>query len=343
MENKSFKALVVRQGEGKNFTRDIEEKHIEDLPQGDVIIHVLYSSLNYKDALSAAGNKGVSKNYPHTPGIDAAGLVVDSKVPEFKPGDRVIVTGYDLGMNTAGGLEEYIRVPAGWVVRLPANLSLKEAMIYGTAGFTAGLSVLKLTRTGLSPEDGEVLVTGATGGVGSIAMRIMAKIGYKVVAAAGLMSGEEFAEWEQRLKEVGAFRVIPASEVNDTSGRPMLHQKWPGAIDTVGGDVLSTVIKEISYCGAVTTCGNIGGAELHLNVFPFILRGVTLIGIDSVECPMEDTRLYVWQKLATDWKLDNLEDMLTEVPLEKVEDRIQKLLNKESKGRTLVKVSEGSD
>jgi acrylyl-CoA reductase (NADPH) len=342
MENKAFKALVVREGEDKTFTRAIEEKRIEDLPPGDVTIHVLYSSLNYKDALSAAGNKGVSKYYPHTPGIDAAGTVVDSQVPEFKAGDEVIVTGYDLGMNTAGGLEEYIRVPAGWIVSLPDTLSLKEAMIFGTAGFTAGLSVMKLTQTGLLPQDGEVLVTGATGGVGSIAMRIMAKLGYQVVAAAGLMSDDEFAEWEQRLKSLGASRVIPASEVNDTSGRPLLHQKWAGAIDTVGGDVLSTVVKQLNYCSCVTTCGNIGGAELHLNVFPFILRGVVLIGVDSVECPMEDTRLYVWKKLASDWKLDNLEDMVTEVPLEKVEERIEKLLNKESKGRTLVKVSKNS-
>jgi acrylyl-CoA reductase (NADPH) len=341
MENKAFKALVVREGENKTFTRAIEEKSIEDLPPGDVVIQVVYSSVNYKDALSAAGNRGVSKNYPHTPGIDAAGIVAESKVPEFKVGDEVIVTGYDLGMNTAGGLEEYIRVPAGWVVELPQGLNLEESMIFGTGGFTAGLSVMKLTQTGLMPADGEVLVTGATGGVGSIAMRIMAKIGYQVVAAAGLMSDEEFQEWEKRLKELGASRVIPASEVNDTSGRPLLHQKWAGAIDTVGGDVLATVVKEVDYCSSVTTCGNIGGAELNLTVYPFILRGVTLIGVDSVECPM-NTRLSVWEKLATDWKLDNLRDMVTEVALLGVEDRIEKLLNKESKGRTLVKVSEAS-
>jgi acrylyl-CoA reductase (NADPH) len=340
MENKAFKALVVREGENKTFTQAIEEKKIDDLPPGDVIIQVLYSSVNYKDALSAAGNKGVSKNYPHTPGIDAAGIVAESKVPEFKVGDEVIVTGYDLGMNTAGGLEEYVRVPAGWVVRLLQGLSLRETMIYGTAGFTAGLSVMKLTETGLKPEDGEVLVTGATGGVGSIAMRIMAKIGYQVVAAAGLMSDEEFEEWEKSLKNLGASRVIPASEVDDTSGRLLLRQKWAGAIDTVGGNVLSTTVKEINYCGSVTTNGNIGGAELNLTVYPFILRGVTLIGIDSVECPM-DTRLRVWNKLASDWKLDNLGDMVTEVPLAGVEEMIEKLLNKEAKGRTLVKISEG--
>ena len=340
MENKPFKALVVREGEEKTFTRQIEEKHIDDLPPGDVIIKVLYSSVNYKDALSASGNRGVTRKYPHTPGIDAAGIVAESDAPQFSPGDKVIVTGYDLGMNTAGGLEEYVRIPAGWVVPLPPNLSLKEAMIYGTAGFTAGLSVMKLLQTGIRPGDGEVLVTGATGGVGSIAMRIMVKLGYQVVAAAGLMSDEGFVEWEEKLKALGASRVIPASEVDDASGRPMLHQKWPGAIDTVGGNVLATVVKEISYCGAVTTCGNTGGVELNLNVFPFILRGVTLIGIDSVECPMEDTRLAVWDKLATDWKLDNLEDLLTEVSLEKVEERIQLLLDRQSKGRTLVKISE---
>lgn len=338
MENKSFKALVVREGEDKAFTRSIESKNIEDLPEGDVVIKVLYSSVNYKDALSASGNRGVTRNYPHTPGIDAAGVVEESGDSDFSPGDEVIVTGYDLGMNTSGGLAEYIRVPASWVVRLPSSLSLKEAMIYGTAGFTASLSMMKLNEAGVKPGDGDILITGASGGVGSIAMRILAKIGYTVVAAAGLMEDSEFPQYEEKLRSLGASRVVPASEVDDESGKLMLKEKWAGVIDTVGGNILATVIKETRYLGVVTTCGNAGGHELNLNVYPFILRGVSLLGVDSVECPM-DIRLKVWEKIAGEWKLDDLEDYTTEISLDEVEERIQLLLNKASKGRAVVKIS----
>ena len=337
MENKSFKALVVREGEGKVFTRQIETKAIEDLPAGDVIIKVLYSSVNYKDALSASGNRGVTRNFPHTPGIDAAGVVEESASGDFSTGDEVLVTGYDLGMNTSGGLAEYVRVPAAWVVRLPKNLTLKEAMTYGTAGFTAALSVTRLTEAGVKPDDGEVLVTGATGGVGSIATRILAKLGYTVVAAAGLMDDAEFAQYEEKLKGLGASRVIPASEVDDTSGKLMFKGIWPGVVDTVGGNILATMVKSAAYGGVVTTCGNAAGHELDMNVYPFILRGVSLLGVDSVECPM-DRRLKVWEKLAGEWKLDNLEELSAEITLDEVEERIQLLLNKESKGRAVVKV-----
>jgi len=337
MENKEFRALVVREGEDNEFLRQIETRNTDDLPEGEVIVRVLYSSVNYKDALSASGNRGVTRNYPHTPGIDAAGVVADSQVEEFSAGDEVIITGYDLGMNTSGGLAEYVRVPAAWVVRLPSGLSLKEAMIYGTGGFTAALSVMKLTEAGVKPGDGEVLVTGATGGVGSIAMRTLAKLGYTVVAAAGLLSEEEFAEYEKKLKDLGASRVIPAGEVNDQTGKLLLKGKWAGVIDTVGGNVLSTVVRETKYGGVVTTCGNAGGHELNLNVYPFILRGVSLLGIDSVECPM-DIRLKIWEKLSGEWKLDDLEDYANEVSLDEVEERIKLLLDKKSKGRTVVKI-----
>ncbi len=337
MENKQFKALVASEGEGKTFTRSIETRNIEDLPAGDVIIKVLYSSVNYKDALSASGNRGVTRNFPHTPGIDAAGVVEESASAEFKPGEEVLVTGYDLGMNTSGGLAEYVRVPASWVVRLPKGLTLRESMIYGTGGFTAALSVMKLVEAGVKPEDGEVLVTGASGGVGSVAMRILAKLGYTVVAAAGLMDDAEFTEIEKKLKDLGASRVIPASEVDDTSSKLMFKGIWPGVIDTVGGNILSTVVKAAAYDGVVTTCGNAAGHELDLNVYPFILRGVSLLGVDSVECPM-DRRLKVWEKMAGEWKPDNLEDLSTEMTLEEVEDRIQLLLAKQAQGRAVVKV-----
>jgi acrylyl-CoA reductase (NADPH) len=337
MENKQFKALVASEGEGKTFTRSIETRNIEDLPEGDVVIKVLYSSVNYKDALSASGNRGVTRNFPHTPGIDAAGVVEESAGSEFKPGEEVLVTGYDLGMNTSGGLAEYVRVPASWVVRLPQGLTLRESMIYGTGGFTAALSVMKLVDAGVKPEDGEVLVTGASGGVGSVAMRTLAKLGYEVVAAAGLMDDAEFPEIEKKLKGLGASRVIPASEVDDTSGKLMFKGIWPGVIDTVGGNVLATVVKAAAYDGVVTTCGNAGGHELDLNVYPFILRGVSLLGVDSVECPME-RRLKVWEKIAGEWKLENLEDLTTELTLEEVEDRIQLLLARQAQGRAVVKV-----
>ena len=338
MENKSFRALVVREGEDKTFTRQIETKNIEDLPEGEVIIEVLYSSVNYKDALSASGNRGVTRNYPHTPGIDAAGTVAESGASDFSPGDQVIVTGYDLGMNTSGGLAEYVRVPASWVVKLPASLSMKEAMTYGTAGFTATLSMMKLTGAGVKPGDGEILVTGATGGVGSIAMRTLAKLGYTVVAAAGIMDEAEFTQYEQKMKDLGASRVVSASEVDDTSGKLMLKEKWAGVIDTVGGNIVSTVVKETRYGGVVTTCGNAAGHEMDLNVYPFILRGVSLLGVDSVECPM-DTRLKAWGKIAGEWKLDDLEAYAAEISLDEVEERITLLLAKQSKGRAVVRIA----
>lgn len=337
MKNISFKAMVVREGEGKVFTRSVETRSINDLPSGDVLVKVLYSSVNYKDALSAAGNRGVTRNFPHTPGIDAAGLVEDSASADYAQGDEVLVTGYDLGMNTSGGFAEYIRVPASWVVRLPARLTMKEAMTYGTAGFTAALSVLKLTEAGVKPGDGEVLITGASGGVGSLALRILAKLGYKLVAAVGLMDEAEYPLVKEELISLGAARVIPAAEVDDLQGKLMLKEKWHGAVDTVGGNVLSTVIKEMRYLGTVTTCGNAGGHELNLNVYPFILRGVSLIGVDSVECP-RDVRMGVWEKLAGEWKPDNLEAYTKEISMDELEERLQLLLARKSKGRAVLKL-----
>ena len=337
MDNKPFRALVAREGEDKTFTRAVETREIADLPAGEVLIRVLFSSVNYKDALSASGNRGVTRNFPHTPGIDAAGVVEEDASGAFSAGEEVIVTGYDLGMNTSGGLAEYIRVPAAWVVRLPAGLTLRQSMIYGTAGFTAALSVRRLIGAGVKPEDGEVLVTGASGGVGSIAMRILARLGYSVTAAAGLMDEGEFAAYAQTLAGLGASRVIPACEVDDASGKLMLKPLWPNAVDTVGGNVLATVLKSTAYGGCVTTCGNAAGHELDINVYPFILRGVSLLGVDSVECPM-GPRLEVWEKLAGEWKLDNLEEMTVEIGLEEVEERVRLLLAKASKGRAVVRM-----
>lgn len=333
MENLTFRAMVVSETEDKKYIREIKEKTIADLPAGDVLIQVQYSSLNYKDALSASGNKGVTRKYPHTPGVDAAGVVTESQNPDFKPGDQVLVTGYDLGMNTPGGYAEYIRVPAAWVVRLPENLSLRESMIYGTAGFTAALSCYKMINNGVTPDKGPVLVTGATGGVGSIAVSILAKSGYEVVAVNGIVDEKDY------LLELGAKEVISIEEADDKSGRPLLKPRWAGAIDTVAGNILATAIKTTQYGGSVTCCGNVGSAELHSSIYPFILNGVTLLGIDSVNCPV-DVRLQVWQKIASDWKLDHLELITTELDsLESLDERMGLILHGKNKGRAIVKVS----
>ena len=333
MDNISFKAMIVTEVSDKRFVREVKEKHIDDLPPGEVLINVQYSSLNYKDALSASGNKGVTRKYPHTPGIDAAGVVAESSSSEFKPGEKVLVTGYDLGMNTSGGYAEYIRVPANWVVKLPESLTLRESMIYGTAGFTAALSCFKLINSGVTPDQGPVLVTGATGGVGSIALLILVKSGYEVVAVNGIIDEEEY------LLELGAKEVISIEEADDQSGRPLLRPRWAGAVDTVAGNILSTAIKTTQYGGSVTCCGNVGAAELHSSIYPFIINGVTLIGIDSVYCPV-DMRMKVWGKVASDWKLDHLEKITTELPsLEALDERIGLILEGKNRGRAIVKVS----
>ncbi|WP_028579595.1 YhdH/YhfP family quinone oxidoreductase [Desulfogranum japonicum] len=333
MENLEFRAMVVTEGENKTFTREIIQKEINDLPEGDVIIKVEYSSLNYKDALSATGNKGVSRYYPHTPGIDAAGTVVESIDKNFTPGEEVLITGYDLGMNHSGGYQEYIRVPANWIVKLPENLTLRESMVYGTAGFTAALSCYKMINNGVKPEDGPVLVTGATGGVGSIAVSILVKSGYEVIAVNGIKDEKEY------LLELGAKEVISIEEADDKSGRPLLKPRWTGAIDTVAGNILSTAIKTTKYGGSVTCCGNVGSAELHSSIYPFILNGVSLLGIDSVNCPV-DTRMAVWNKIASDWKLEYLDKITTELPdLEALDERIDLILQGKNRGRAIVRVS----
>jgi len=326
--SEKFKAIVISKQEDK-FIREIKEKSVDELPEGDVLIKVHYSSLNFKDALSAIGNKGVTRNFPHTPGIDAAGVVQDSKDSTFKEGDEVLVTGFDLGMETDGGFGQFIRVPAEWIVKLPEGLSLRESMIFGTAGFTAGLSVFALAENNTTPEDGEILVTGSTGGVGSMAVAILSQAGYDPVAVTGKKEKEDF------LKELGAIRVISREEADDQSGKPMLKGVWGGAVDTVGGNILATAIKSTKYLGTVTTCGLTQSTEFTSSVFPFILRGVKLIGIDSVQLPM-DRRLPVWDKLSNEWKPDSLETLTNEIGLEEVSDNIDLILKGKLAGRTLI-------
>jgi putative YhdH/YhfP family quinone oxidoreductase len=328
----NFKAMVVEETAQGDYDRQIKDRSVDSLPDGDVLVAVNYSSLNYKDALSATGNKGVTRSYPHTPGIDAAGTVAESRSADFNAGDPVIVTSYDLGMNTAGGFGQYIRVPAEWVVPLPEGLTVYQSMVYGTAGFTAGLSIFKLAANGIAPDKGPVLVTGASGGVGSLAVGILAQAGYQVTAVSGKTEGRQF------LETLGAVEVITREEAGDTSGRPLLKGRWAGVIDTVGGDILATAIKSTLQDGVVSCCGNVAGPKLNTTVFPFILRGVSLLGIDSQNCPMA-LRRQIWQRLAGEWKLSALERLTTEIPLDALDHHIDLILKGEQKGRVVVNLA----
>ncbi len=325
---KTFKALVVEEHSG-SFKRLVKPNPLAELPDNDVLIQVYYSSLNYKDALSATGNKGVTKRYPHVPGIDASGIIKKSVDDRFQEGDYVIVTGYDLGQNTSGGYGRYISVPGDWIVPLPEDLSMRESMIIGTAGFTAAIGVHHLQHNEINPQDGPILVTGATGGVGIMAISILSKLGYNVVAATGKLNQKDF------LSEAGAQEIIHRDEVQDKSSRPLLSSKWAGAIDTVGGVMLDTILRQTKHNGTVACCGNVLGHELHTNVYPFILRGVHLTGMDSGNCKMS-LRKTLWEKLASDWKPQNLERLSRECSLDQLEKEIDKILNGKQVGRVLV-------
>ncbi len=327
MNKSSYKALVVEETE-QGYVRSVKSRTVEELPAGELLVRVAYSSLNYKDALSCIGNKGVTKHYPHTPGIDAAGIVEHSGSSEFGEGDAVIVTGYDLGMNTAGGFGEYIRVPAAWALKLPTGLSMREAMIFGTAGFTAGISVSRLVER-VRPDAGEVLVSGATGGVGSMSVAILYRLGYRVAAMTGKVEERVF------LEGLGAGRILPRQSFQESTDRPLLQAQWAGGIDTVGGVILENLIKSIHPQGIVTCCGNVASADLHLTVYPFILRGVSLVGVDSQHCPMAD-RIRLWEKLADAWKPDMLSSMCTEIFLDDVDACVDRMLAGKLKGRLLV-------
>ena len=325
----TFRAFRVEK-QGDEFMRGAKELSLNDLPEGEVTVRVAYSSLNYKDALSATGNPGVTKQYPHTPGIDASGTVLSSDDERFKEGDEVIVTSYDLGMNTAGGFGEIIRVPADWVVPLPEGLSLREAMVLGTAGFTAALCVDALHHQGF--KDGPVVVTGASGGVGSVAVALLAKLGEKVTASTGSKGAHEM------LKNLGASTILDRHELSEAQSRPMLKAVYGGAVDTVGGHTLENVIKMLKPHASVAACGLVGGPDLGLTVYPFILRGVNLLGADSQNCPMPK-RQRIWQNLASDWKVD-LSQITKEIALDDLDEAIDAILAGETQGRILVKLAE---
>lgn len=299
---------------------------------GDVTIEVAYSSLNYKDALAYQAHRGVVKQLPHIPGIDASGTVVDSNSSEFQVGDQVVVTGNDLGQGSWGGWSELIRVPSEWIVALPENLTLRQAMIYGTAGFTAAQSVMALQRNEVEPASGEIVVTGASGGVGSMAVRILAHLGYDVVAVTGKPEQHDF------LLACGAKRILNRSALADDSNRPLLSATWGGAIDTVGGPLLQSLLRSVKYGGCVTACGLVAGADLSLTVYPFLLRGVTLCGIASADCPM-DKRREIWRLLAGPWNPANVESMVTEIGLEQLPEQVARILAGQIAGRVVVNPS----
>ncbi len=332
-DNTTFRALLVREEEDGSFSRSVEERSLDDLPDNDVLIRVKYSTLNYKDALSATGDKGVTQHYPNTPGVDAAGVVEESADSRFEKGDHVIVTSYDLGQNTPGGFGRYIRVPGDWIVPLPEELSLRESMIFGSAGFTAAYGTYKIRGNGTLPKNGPVLVTGATGGVGSLAVAILSLEGYQVTAATGKLERTNF------LKNLGAEEVISRDKVTDSSGKPLLSGTWAGVLDTVGGKMLDTAIRQTRHNGTVACCGNILGGELHTSVYPFILRGVSLMGIDSGICLMP-MRKIIWNLLAGEWKIPQLDQICREVGLEELNDEIDTILEGKQTGKVVVKLED---
>tara|TARA_A100001388_G_scaffold117364_1_gene86679 strand:- start:7792 stop:8778 length:987 start_codon:yes stop_codon:yes gene_type:complete len=323
-----YNALVTTE-DNKSFINSIEKKDISTLPDNDTLVKVKFSSLNYKDALSASGNKGVTRNYPHTPGIDAAGIIEETTSKNFQVGDEVIITGYDMGMNTFGGFGEYIRVPQEWIVKKPGNLSLSESMAFGTAGLTAGLCLRKLLLHGLKPDDGEVFVSGVTGGVGIISLMLFSKLGFDVTAITGKMDQEKL------LKNLGAKTVLDRNDLDSDLISPLQKPIYAGGIDAVGGKILSNLICSTSQRAAIACCGMVGGLSLDTSIFPFILRGLSLFGIDSAESLLE-TKEEVWNNFATSWKLENIDENIKDISLNELPSEIDKILDGKQIGRVRI-------
>ena len=326
--SKNYQALWVTKSDEGEFSTQITQRSTDDLPAGDVLVRVAYSSLNFKDMLSTQGHPGVTRKFPHQPGIDAAGVVEECGNAQFKPGDEVIVTGYDLGMGTAGGLGQYIRVPAEWVIPMPPGLSAKEAMSYGTAGFTSALCIDKLIQMGAAPGDGLVAVTGATGGVGVFAVSLLAKLGFEVAAATGKPESADM------LRALGAKEVFARQELLDIKP-PLAAPRFAHAVDALGGEYLANLLTVIDYGGSVSCCGLAASPGLPATVMPFIIRDVNLLGVDCVEQPWARKHA-TWKKLGGDWKLDNLSELVEEISLEQALDSLEKLKNGTVVGRYLV-------
>ena len=321
-----YSAYYVEENDG-TFSASISRLELEKPADGFVQIKVSHSSLNYKDALSASGNKGVTRNYPFVPGIDAAGTITDANSSQFSEGDEVIVTGYDMGMNTPGGFGEFINVPATWVVKKPNNLTHLESMSIGTAGLTAAASVIKIHESAME-SDLPALVSGATGGVGSISVMLMSKLGKEVSALTGKSSSVDF------LKSIGATNIILRDEYLEAPAKAMERPLFSSAIDTVGGKILSKMLTQISPHGVVACCGNVAGIEVNTTVFPFILRGISLCGIDSAESPL-DFKTSIWEKFANEWKLD-LSSSTKIISKQNLQQEIDLILQGGQEGRVVI-------
>lgn len=330
-----FKSLLITETPAGRFERQIVERPIGDLPPGDVLVRVHYSALNYKDGLSATGHKGITRKFPHTPGIEAAGRVVSSSSDKVKEGSDVLVTGYDLGMNTSGAFAEYVRVPADWIISKPAILSCKDSMTIGTAGITAAYALHKMESMGQTPDDGPIVVTGSTGGVGSLSVAVLAKAGYEVIAVTGKKEAEDY------LRFLGAARVEPREFLNDTLGKPLARAMWAGAIDTVSGTMLTTLLKRCRRDGNVVATGLLSSTHFSTTIYPFILNGVNLLGIGAGQTPM-NLRLKFWDKLCNEWNIcDKLHAIANEIGLEELKDTyIDAILSGKTKGRVVIKLKE---
>lgn len=326
-----FKALVLEEQQGK-VSHSIQDLDDSRLPAGDVTVAVEYSTLNYKDGLVLGGLGRLVRTYPHVPGIDFAGTVEASENPAWKPGDKVILTGWRVGELHWGGFAQKARVKGDWLVGRPAGLSARQAMAIGTAGLTSMLAVLALEAHGVTPASGDVLVTGAAGGVGGVATAILAKLGYKVVASTGR------AETHSYLRELGAAEIIERDSIATPSGRPLDSERWAGCVDAVGGSTLAAILPQIRYRGSVAACGLAGGTKLETTVIPFLLRGVNLLGIDSVMCPTE-LRREAWRRLAADLDLGKLEEMTREATLAELPELGPQIIGGRIRGRIVVDVS----
>ena len=327
--SETFKALVLEEGK-KAPVASLRQLEQAGLPDGEVLVRVSHSSLNYKDGMILKGLGRLARKYPHVPGIDLAGAVLESSDGRYRPGDAVVLTGWRVGEAHWGGYAQLARVKADWLVPLPDGLSPKQAMAVGTAGFTAMLAVQALEDHGLlAGEAEEVLVTGASGGVGSVAVALLARLGFHVAAVTGRPENQGY------LEDLGARTVVPRQALSGAPGKPLLSERWAGCVDSVGGDMLAHVLAEMRYGGSVAACGLAGGATLNTTVLPFLLRGVNLLGIDSVMCGFE-SRVRVWQRLARLLPGSALEAMTTEIELAQLPDYADRILNGKLRGRTVV-------
>ena len=330
----SFNAILVEQTAPTEVTVKVQKLHEDQLPDGEVTVAIEFTTVNYKDGLCLQANGGLVRNYPHVPGIDFAGTVESSADPRYQVGDKVVLTGWGVGERYWGGFSQKARIKADWLVPLPDGLTTQQAMTIGTAGFAAMIAVLALEEHGLKPEDGEVLVTGAAGGVGSIATAILGKLGYEVAAVTGR------PETAGYLTSLGATRIIPRSEIDTVSKKPLESMTWAGCVDAVGGEMLARVVGQLKYGASVAAVGLAGGANLPASVIPFLLRGVNLLGIDSVMYPVEK-RLVAWQRLATDLPLDKLDAMIHRATLADIPVLGAEILKGRIKGRVVVDVNAG--